>query len=108
MCHAHRDQPYPMIRLQTLGQISVHIGNTPLKGTNTRLIEAILFVVDEAREIPRREFADLFFPNSASGLHSARQLLSRLRNLGVDVTTGSGPIVLKNDVKWDVDTLLAR
>ena len=100
-----------MIRLCTIGQVSVHIGDKPVPATNELLIAAILYLVAErGRPIARRTFAELFFPNPDPDAlaHSGRQLVYRLRKMGLAVEGDPATIVLNEDPQWDVDLLLSR
>jgi DNA-binding SARP family transcriptional activator/tetratricopeptide (TPR) repeat protein len=100
-----------MIRLSTIGQVSVHIGDKPVPATNELIIAAILHLVAErGRPIARRTFAELFFPNPDPDAvaHSGRQLVYRLRKMGLTVDRDPALVILHEDAQWDVDLLLAR
>jgi DNA-binding SARP family transcriptional activator/tetratricopeptide (TPR) repeat protein len=100
-----------MIRLSTIGQVSVHIGDKPVPATNELIIATVLYLVAErGKPIPRRTLAEMFFPNADpdTAAHSGRQLVYRLRKLGVPVEGDPATIVLKGDPQWDVDLLLTR
>jgi DNA-binding SARP family transcriptional activator len=101
-----------MIRLSTIGPLSVHINDKLVPATNEKVQAAILYLVAEGgKPILRRTFASLFFPNSSSdaSAHAGRQLVYRLRKMGVPVDGDPATLTVSVDsVQWDVDALVAR
>jgi DNA-binding SARP family transcriptional activator len=100
-----------MIRLHTIGPIAVQVGDTPVPPSNDLIVAALLFlVVNRGKRVSRREFAQMFFPNAnGEKAHSGRQLVYRLRQLGIDIVGDSTTISLpESEAQWDVDCLLAR
>src|SRR4051812_16475842 len=97
-----------MIRLRTIGQISVHIGDKPVAASNELIIAALLYLIAErGRPVPRKTLGELFFPDGDK--HSVRQLIYRLRNeKGAQVEGDATSVVFSDTVEWDVEQLLAR
>lgn len=101
-----------MIRLRTIGPVSVRIGEKPVPARNGLIIASLLYLVAErGKAISRKVFSDLFFPNSDADAahHSGRQLVYRLRKeKGVAVDGDQVSIVFSDVVEWDVEQVMAR
>jgi DNA-binding SARP family transcriptional activator len=97
-----------MIRLRTIGQISIQIGGKPVPATNGLIISSLLYlIVERDRMISRKTFSELFFPDTAR--QSGRQLIYRLRKeRGVEVKGDHATIIFSEPVEWDVEQLLHR
>lgn len=101
-----------MIRLSTIGPISIYIGDKRVRTANHKVV-ALLFhlIVERGNPVPRRTLQDLLFPDAEENpeSHPQRQLLYRLRRLGVDVKGDGATVTLPADsATWDVDTLVER
>lgn len=101
-----------MIQLNTIGPISVRIGDHVVPANSELIVASLLFLVAErGKAISRRTFTDLFFPDATgrAAAHSGRQLVYRLRDLGAPVEGDQRTIRLANDsAVWDLEVLLAR
>jgi DNA-binding SARP family transcriptional activator/tetratricopeptide (TPR) repeat protein len=101
-----------MIRLSTIGPVSVHVGDYRVPASNDLIVAALLFLtVERGKPVPRRRFAQMFFPNTEgdANAHSGRQLVYRLRKLGVDIIGDSSTITLpESAAAWDVEAMLLR
>ena len=101
-----------MVRLSTIGPVSVKVGTKVVAPTNDQVVAALLFLVAErGSPISRRLFAEMFFPavDAEAQSHSGRQLVYRLRKMGVALSGDAVTITLDADkAEWDVDALLAR
>src|SRR3954462_5627365 len=101
-----------MIRLSTLGQLSIQVGPTTVPATNAQVIAALLFLtVERGKPASRRLLTEMFFADSDAdaAAHSCRQLVYRLRKIGVD-SSGDGAVVTLpgHAATWDVEEALAR
>ncbi|HEX7938097.1 MAG TPA: AAA family ATPase, partial [Gemmatimonadaceae bacterium] len=85
-----------MIQLQTLGDAVIVIGDREVRPTSPTLFAALLYLgVERGQKVPRAALQELLFPETdeRSGAHSMRQLLYKLRQLGVSVHA-------EGDVVW--------
>jgi len=76
------------VRLVTLGECAVEVGETRV-GPEAEVIYAALLVLafEAGRRIPRQELVQLLWPSAEDGRarHSLRQTLYRIRQLGVEL-----------------------
>jgi DNA-binding SARP family transcriptional activator len=85
-----------MIELQTLGDAVIRVGDREIRPTSPTLFAALLYLgVERGQRIPRAALQELLFPETdeRSGAHSLRQLLYKVRQLGVSVQA-------EGDVVW--------
>lgn len=94
-----------MLYLQTLGVSSIHIGPHYLLPSAKRAFGALMYLA-EARGcgVARAELQELLFPGRAQtgAAHSLRQLLYRLRGLGVPLEADAATVTIQaSDVQAD-------
>jgi DNA-binding SARP family transcriptional activator len=101
-----------MLRLSTIGSVAIHIDNVPVPPANQQVFSALFYLtVERGTPTPRRLLAEMFFPDAAgdAGNHSLRQLIYRLRKLGVRVDADQLVVSLPAaEATWDVEDLLSR
>lgn len=86
-----------MIKLRTLGESVIEIGAERLGPDSDALFAALLYLTAErGRRITRTSFAELLWPDFPAdrGRHCLRQLLYRLRMIGVVVDSNRETILL--------------
>jgi DNA-binding SARP family transcriptional activator len=82
----------PVLRLELVGRSVAYVGERRIDPTAEIVFAALLYLgLERGRRIPRAELAELFWPNVARGVRSARLrwLLTKLRNLGLPLETGA-------------------
>ena len=98
-----------MIHLSTIGPISIDVGSTRLTATMQQPCAALLYlVVERGQQISRRTLVEVLFPESSesAGTHALRQLVYRLRKMGVPLEGDSASVTLSRDAAtWDVEAL---
>ena len=75
-----------MIQLHTFGDTMIRVGEKEIRPSAPVLFAALLYLCAErGRRVPRAALQELLFPekDERSGAHSVRQLLYKLRTLGV-------------------------
>ena len=90
-----------MIELHTLGDAVIRIGKREIRPTSPAVFAALLYLgVERGRRVPRTALQELLFPETdeRSGAHSLRQLLYKLRQLGVEVESTPTSLALKQEV----------
>ena len=99
-----------MIELHTLGDAMIKVGDREIRPTAPMVFAALLYLcVERGRRVPRAALQEMLFPETdeRSGAHSLRQLLYKLRKLGLSltprpgahsITTGLGSHVLAHSV----------
>lgn len=100
-----------MVHLQTLGAAAIRIGSTRLGPSSARAFSALLFLaVERGRRVSRNTLHSLLFPASTdpNGLHSVRQLLYKLRQVGAPLEGDNDSVILPvNAVQDDYSPLIA-
>jgi DNA-binding SARP family transcriptional activator/tetratricopeptide (TPR) repeat protein len=98
-----------MVHLSTLGPVVIHVGKKRLTAASQRAFAALFYlVVERGKEIPRRTLDQLLFPDPSKAIerHSLRQLLYRLRQMGVPLDGDSPTVTLASDAAtWDVEVI---
>src|SRR5688572_10372043 len=99
-----------MIHLNTIGRVTVSVDDTPVSPSNHQVFSALLYlVVERGKPVARRLLADLFFPHAEGAGHSVRQLVYRLRKLGISIDAGQQFVELApRAASWDVEMLAER
>lgn len=93
-----------MIYLHTLGDTLIKVGEKEIRPTSPMLFAVLLYLgMERGRRVPRTALQELLFPNAdeRSGAHSLRQLLYKLRQLGVPIDGDSSSVVLDADQVHD-------
>ncbi|HEX5437302.1 MAG TPA: AAA family ATPase [Gemmatimonadaceae bacterium] len=94
-----------MIRLRSVGQCAIEVGKSRIGPDAERLFAFALYLaVESGRPVGRKELIELFWPavEETRGQHSLRQVLYRLKTLGVHlVTEHSLVMVARKDVDAD-------
>ena len=86
-----------MIRLRTLGDSTIEVGTSRIGPDSTVLFALLLYLaVERGRPIPRARLRELLWPGvpEKKAWHSLRQLLYRLRQMGVPIDADGGQIML--------------
>lgn len=86
----------PVIYLHTLGDTLIKVGEKEIRPTSPMVFAALLYLaVERGRRVPRAALQEMLFPHAdeRSGAHSLRQLLYKLRQLGVPMEA-NGTFVL--------------
>lgn len=86
-----------MIYLHTFGDTLIKVGEKEIRPTSPMVFAALLYLgMERGRRVPRAALQELLFPNAdeRSGAHSLRQLLYKLRQLGVPVATDGSTVSL--------------
>jgi DNA-binding SARP family transcriptional activator len=100
-----------MIVLHTLGVAAIHLGARRILPSATRAFASLLFLgVERGRDVPRGDLQALLFPDQGdrTAAHNLRQLLYRLRSLGVPVVAGERSVTLPaHEVTDDYSALRA-
>lgn len=76
------------VRLRIIGECVIEVGDRHLTPESTHLFALLLYLcVERGRAVSRVELCDMLFPRAgrARALHNLRQLLYRLRSMGVPV-----------------------
>jgi len=93
------------ISVRTVGSVAISVGNRRLGPSSGRLFALLLYLASRRDHVTSRRVAqDLLYPNSGNGKgsHSLRQLLYRLRQIGVPFDTDSDELSLsQSDVTVD-------
>lgn len=93
-----------MVHLHTLGAAAIQIGRTRLGPSSARAFSALLFLaVERGRRISRNTLHSLLFPDSPdpNGLHSVRQLLYKLRQVGAPLEGDADSVILPEGAVLD-------
>jgi DNA-binding SARP family transcriptional activator len=94
-----------MIRLRSLGQCLIEIGNARLAPDSEMLFATALYlVVEHGRPVRRSELMELLWPaaEEARAHHSLRQALYKLKSLGIRLATEHAAVMLApRDVETD-------
>lgn len=93
-----------MIHLHTLGDTLITVGEKEVRPSTPMVFAALLYLgVERGRRVPRAALRELFFPESdeRSGSHSVRQLLYKLRQLGVPIDVNASSICLAQALVHD-------
>lgn len=86
-----------MIHLHTLGDALITVGEKEIRPSSPMVFAALLYLgVERGRRVPRAALQELLFQDSdeRSGSHSVRQLLYKLRQLGVPITADESTVAL--------------
>jgi DNA-binding SARP family transcriptional activator len=101
-----------MVHLSTIGPLAINVGATRVATVSQRACASLLYlVVERGKELPRRTLAPLFFPDSSetAGAHALRQLVYRLRKMGVGLDGDATSVTLPRDAAtWDVEQIESR
>src|SRR5688500_3557459 len=99
-----------MIRLRSLGESVIQVRDVRVGPESEVLFGALLYlVVARGRPIPRSVLIELFWPgpDENASRHCARQVLYRLRQLGVPLEGDNGSVTLPPGfAELDYETLL--
>lgn len=93
-----------MIYLHTLGDTLIKVGEKEVRPSAPLVFAALLYLsVERGRRVPRAALQELFFPESdeRSGSHNVRQLLYKLRQLGVTLVTDQSFVTFQADELLD-------
>lgn len=94
-----------VIELHTFGDAMIRVGEKDIRPSAPVLFAALLYLcVERGRRVPRAALQELLFPekDERSGAHSLRQLLYKLRQLGVPLETDASSVsLLKKSVRQD-------
>ncbi len=97
-----------MIELHTLGDAVIKIGTKEVRPTSPMVFAALLYLcVERGRRVPRAALQELLFPDvdERSGAHSLRQLLYKLRQLGVPLDSDAVSVRIATAPSIDFETL---
>jgi DNA-binding SARP family transcriptional activator len=86
-----------MIRLRTLGQNTIEVGGVRIGPESTVLFGLLLFLaVHRGRTVSRSRLRELLWPGVPEdrAWHALRQLLYRVRRLGIDLETDASHVML--------------
>ncbi|MEX2178763.1 MAG: AAA family ATPase [Gemmatimonadaceae bacterium] len=86
-----------VIELHTLGDAMIKVGEKEIRPTARMVFAALLYLcIERGRRVPRTALQELLFPNAGerSGAHSLRQLLYKLRQLGVPLETDDSSVTI--------------
>ena len=92
-----------MIRVKTFGQTAIEVGRTIVRPDAQVAFAALLYLTTErGRLIERDILADLLWPreNAARRRHSLRQVLYKLRQLGVPTDSPANTLSLPRSCVW--------
>ncbi|HET9453023.1 MAG TPA: AAA family ATPase, partial [Gemmatimonadaceae bacterium] len=95
-----------MIQLHTFGDAMIRVGEKEVRPSAPVLFAALLFMcVERGRRVPRAALQELLFPekDERSGAHSVRQLLYKLRTLGVPLEMAGAHTALPADSVVEVE-----
>src|SRR5688500_9132360 len=99
-----------MIRLRSLGESVIQVQEVRIGPESEVLFGALLYLtIARGRPIPRSVLIEMFWPgpDENASRHCARQLLYRLRQLGVPLTGDNGTVgISSEDAELDYETLL--
>lgn len=105
------EKPAPLLRCEVVGQTVVSIGEKQLAAEGELVLALALFLgLNAGEEVPRDFVAHMFWPayDAESARHSLRQLVYRVRALGVAVSAHGDSIELaRGAVSLDYTDLLA-
>jgi DNA-binding SARP family transcriptional activator len=76
------------LTLRTLGECAIQVGDATVSPTAPHLFALLLFLgVERCRDVPRATLIEVLFPDdsASSATHNLRQLLYRVRKLGLDL-----------------------
>jgi DNA-binding SARP family transcriptional activator/tetratricopeptide (TPR) repeat protein len=99
-----------MIELHTLGDAVIKVGTKEVRPTSPMVFAALLYLcVERGRRVPRAALQELLFPEAdeRSGAHSLRQLLYKLRRLGVPIEADAVTTYISGDCLVDFENLEA-
>src|SRR5688500_329277 len=85
------------IHLHTLGDALIRVNGTEIRPTSPVVFAALLYLsMERGHRVPRAALQELLFPESAkrSRAHSVRQLLYKLRHLGVPLLASDTDVTL--------------
>src|SRR3954462_6756553 len=95
-----------MLQLDTIGPLNITLDDAKVSLASQQMTAALLYLSVEGGRIPsRRGLVDLFFPNSdsESAAHAVRQLLHRIRKLGIAVESEGHSLAIGAEAPlWDV------
>ncbi|MDQ3997674.1 MAG: AAA family ATPase [Gemmatimonadota bacterium] len=83
--------------LRTLGESVIEVGEARIGPSAPHMFAALLYLaLESGRRVPRARLQELLFPTSdeRSGSHSLRQLLYRIRRLGVELNCDAAGVLL--------------
>lgn len=102
----------PMLKLSTLGPISIEIGDKRVPAANQQAHSALFyFIVERGKRVSRKALKELFFPGAGeeAAHHSLRQLVYRLRKIGAPIEGDASSLLLAvSAAAWDVEELLLK
>src|ERR1051326_5567218 len=101
-----------MLRLRTIGEVSVEVGSTVIDSSSPHALAALFYLsVERGKQVARKTLAELLFPaaDEHSAMHSLRQLIYRLRKLGAPIegSTSATASVCREAASWDFELLIA-
>jgi DNA-binding SARP family transcriptional activator/tetratricopeptide (TPR) repeat protein len=86
-----------VIQLYTYGDALIHVGPTKVRPSSPMVFAALLYLsVERGRRVPRQFLQKLLFADGESnkGSHSLRQLLYKLRRLGVPLSADASDVCI--------------
>ncbi len=86
-----------IIRVRTLGEATIEIGPTRVGPNSSVLFGLLLFLAShEGKAVPRARLREVFWPNrpESNAWHSLRQLVFRIRQLGLPLEATASEIRL--------------
>jgi DNA-binding SARP family transcriptional activator len=102
--HAFRGEA--VIRLRSLGQCLIEVGETRIGPNSEILFAALLYLIlERGRAVPRRQLIEMLWPEvpDAAARHRLRQTLYKLKGIGVPLEYDAARIELPEDVVVDSD-----
>jgi DNA-binding SARP family transcriptional activator len=101
------DQRRHVIRLTTLGDTLIHVGEHDLRPSSPTLFALLLYLaMERGRRIPRTQLQALLMPDQDNAGHALRQLLYRARRIGAPIEMEDETVtVTAGRVDWDVDVV---
>jgi DNA-binding SARP family transcriptional activator len=100
-----------VVYLRTLGESVIEVGEAQIGPGAPHMFAALLYLALECgRRVPRARLQELLFPTSdeRSGSHSLRQLLYRMRRMGVELRAdGTGVLMPVDAVRADFQQFFA-
>jgi DNA-binding SARP family transcriptional activator len=100
------------IRLRILGESVIEVGETAVEPSATHVFALLLYLaIERGKLIARTQLTSMLFPaaSGANGAHNLRQLLYRLRRMGVPLETTPAAVRLPAEsVKEAPESVLER
>ena len=98
-----------MVKLRTLGECVIEVGDTRIAPDSKVLFALLLYLgLERGRRFTRSALMEMFWPDSppAKAAHSLRQTIYQLRKLGAPIEVSKTDVSIRQeDVASDLDTL---